>query len=111
MQEPHKIVREVLRHYLEFEKLASNEDSNAMFISDYTIEYGDYMISFLDLQGCLRDLSPRKKEAVFYNVILDWKQAKVAELMGIKTVTVGQYVEQACQQIETRILKTRETPA
>lgn len=104
MQEPHKIVREVLRHYLELEQHCKDTGS-------WVFEYGDYRISFLDLQGCLKDLSPRKKEAVFYNVILDWKQARVAALMGIKTVTVGQYVEQACQQIESRILKTKEQAA
>lgn len=104
MQEPHKIVREVLRHYLELEQHCQNTGT-------WTFEYGDYVISFLDLQGCLKNLSPRKKEAVYYNVIMDWKQAKVADLMGIKTVTVGQYVEQACCQIEQRILKTKEQVA
>jgi DNA-directed RNA polymerase specialized sigma24 family protein len=107
LQEPHKIVREVLRHYLEFEALVNHQDSNAEYVSDFTLEYGGYSISFLDLQGCLKGLSARKMEAVYYNVILDWKQAAVAELMGIKTVTVGQYVEQACEQIEARVLKTK----
>ena len=101
---PHKIIREILRHYLEFEELAVQQDPLNEYISDYTLEYGEYSISFLDLQGCLKGLSPRKMQAVFYNVILDWKQADVADLMGIKTVTVGQYVEQAADQIAEQLL-------
>jgi DNA-directed RNA polymerase specialized sigma24 family protein len=107
---PHKIIREVLRHYLEFEALAVEQDPLNEYISDYTLTYGEYSISFLDLQGCLKKLSPRKQEAVFYNVILDWKQAQVADLMGIKTVTVGQYVEQACEQIEEHLLRKQNPP-
>ncbi len=56
-------------------------------------------LSFWDLQGALKNLSPRKREAVFYNVILDKKQKDVAEIMGITTVSVGQYVEQAMIQL------------
>jgi DNA-directed RNA polymerase specialized sigma24 family protein len=56
-------------------------------------------ISFWDLQGGLQKLSPRKREAVFYNVILDKKQKDVAEIMGITTVSVGQYVDQAMLQL------------
>ena len=56
-------------------------------------------ISFWDLHDSLKDLSDRKREAVFYNVILDWKQKDVAEKMKITTVSVGQYVEQAMLQL------------
>lgn len=56
-------------------------------------------ISFWDLHNALDKLSKRKREAVYYNVILDWKQRKVAEEMGITTVSVGQYVEQAMLQL------------
>lgn len=93
----HRIVREALRHYKEIETLAQES-------GDYVLSWGDYDISFLDLQGSLEKLSKRKKEAVLYNVILDWKQKDVAERMGITTVSVGQYVEQACLQIEEAIL-------
>lgn len=100
MEPRHRIIRECLRHYLEIEQLAGEQQSSQKYITDYSIDYGDVSISFLDLQGCLKKLSKRKKEAVFYNVILDWKQKDVAEKMGITTVSVGQYVEQACLQIE-----------
>lgn len=56
-------------------------------------------LSFWDLQGALKKLSPRKREAVFYNVILDKKQKDVAAIMGITTVSVGQYVEQGFIQL------------
>jgi predicted transcriptional regulator len=51
------------------------------------------------LQHSLSSLSERKREAIFYNVILDWKQKDVAERMGITTVSVGQYVDQGCTQL------------
>jgi DNA-directed RNA polymerase specialized sigma24 family protein len=56
-------------------------------------------LSFWDLHGSLRQLSARKREAVFYNVILDWKQKDVAKRMGISTVSVGQYVQAAMEQL------------
>lgn len=56
-------------------------------------------LSFWDLHGSLKRLSARKREAVFYNVILDWKQKDVAERMGISTVSVGQYVQAAMEQL------------
>lgn len=56
-------------------------------------------ISFWDLHRGIKDLSPRKREALWYNVILDWRQRDVAERMGITTVSVGQYVEQAVIQL------------
>ncbi len=52
-------------------------------------------ISFFDLQHGLNELAPRKREAMFYNVILDMKQVDVAAIMHITPVSVGQYVEQA----------------
>src|SRR3954465_11110883 len=88
----HRVLREILRNYLTFESLCSQSGV-------YVIEYKGLSISFCDLQDCLRQLSPRKKEAVTYNVILDYKQKDVAELMGITTVSVGQYVEAAVLQI------------
>jgi hypothetical protein len=66
---------------------------------DHVIYRGDVGISFWDLHRGITELSPRKREALFYNVILDWKQRDVAERMGITTVSVGQYVEQACLQL------------
>lgn len=65
----------------------------------WTIDHKGLTLSFLDLQDALRDLSPRKREAVYYNVVLDLKQKDVAKKMGITTVSVGQYVEAAMLQI------------
>lgn len=65
-------------------------------------------ISFWDLHNALHTLSDRKREAMFYNVILDWKQRDVAKKMGITTVSVGQYVEQACLQLAERYFAEME---
>lgn len=54
---------------------------------------------FWDLHRGLKDLAPRKREALYHNVIRDAKQKDVAEIMGITTVTVGQYVEHAFRNL------------
>src|SRR3954452_12869392 len=104
----HRVLREVYRHYLEFRDLFQTDGT-------HVIEHGYYVedengekqkvnitISLWDLQNGLKELSPRKREAVFYNVILDKKQKEVAEIMEITTVSVGQYVEQAMLQLSER---------
>jgi DNA-directed RNA polymerase specialized sigma24 family protein len=114
---PHRILREVLRHYTEFREMvggygqsgqgadgrkdtidhsywAIDEDGNRKKI---TIE-----ISFWDLQEGLKELAPRKREAIWHNVIEDKKQKDVAKLMGITTVSVGQYVEAGVMQLAKR---------
>ena len=88
----HRILREVLRHYTEYRE-------HVMRTGDHVIYRGQIGISFWDLHRGIKDLSPRKREALFYNVILDKKQKDVAKIMGITTVSVGQYVEQACLQL------------
>lgn len=109
----HRILREVLRKYLTL------KDACAA-VGEFTIEVcaiggcinpkegamrghdGECQIvgiNFLDLQNCLKRLSKRKKQAVFWNVICDQKQKDVAARMGITTVSVGQYVEQAMLQV------------
>jgi hypothetical protein len=125
---PHRVLREVYRHYLEYRDIVmcpsgrnvsptSKGDTSGAICEDGVIEHGYYTyeedgvtkkdkiiiaISFWDLYGGLQTLSKRKREAVFYNVILDWKQRDVAERMGITTVSVGQYVEQAMLQLSQR---------
>lgn len=105
----HRILREVYRHYLEYRTYVSNT-------GNHVIEHGYFIygenglpkekvsisISFWDLFTGLNELSPRKREAMWYNVILDQKQRDVAEKMKITTVSVGQYVEQACIQLSER---------
>jgi DNA-directed RNA polymerase specialized sigma24 family protein len=111
----HRILRDVLRHYLEFRDLVASPEHDGQGghrSSDGVIDHGYYVedengnrrkvlitLSFWDLQGKLSKLSPRKREAVFYNVILDKKQKDVAEIMDITTVSVGQYVEQGMLQL------------
>lgn len=111
----HRILREVYRHYLTFRDLVSNpeqdgnggyRDSSGVLDHGYWVEEenGDrrkvyVTLSFWDLQDALKDLSPRKREAVFYNVILDLKQKDAGNIMGITPVSVGQYVEQAMLQL------------
>lgn len=104
----HRILREVYRHYYEFKQLFSKDGTHVIEHSYWT--HNDdgskskhtISISLWDLHNGLEDLSPRKREAVFYNVILDKKQKEVAEIMGITTVSVGQYVEQAMMQLADR---------
>ena len=101
----HRVLREVFRHYLEFRDLM-NKDGTHVIEHGYWVEEPDgtrrkvdITISLWDLQRGVSELSDRKKEAFFYNVILDKKQKDVAKIMGITTVSVGQYVEQAMRQL------------
>jgi DNA-directed RNA polymerase specialized sigma subunit len=113
-EERHKILREAYRHYLSFEQYVSDTGKD---IIEYPVpkEAGSeeripIRISFTDLQQALRKfqdglktdgtvLSKRKEQAFYLNVIRDMLQRDVAEIMGITTVSVGQYVEQACLQL------------
>lgn len=95
VQEPvhkHKVMRELYRNYMQFKEYVRST-------GETTIEYRDVAISFYDLGMGLNELSPRKKQAFYLNVILDKKQKDVAEIMGITTVSVGQYVEAASRQL------------
>lgn len=104
----HRILREVYRHYPEYRDYVMAHGGAGVINHGYFIYEDDGVtvkdkisisISFWDLHNALHKLSDRKREAVFYNVILDWKQRDVAERMGITTVSVGQYVEQAMLQL------------
>jgi predicted transcriptional regulator len=88
----HKVMRELYRNYMQFREYVRST-------GETTIEYRDVAISFFDLGMGLNELSPRKKQAFYLNVILDKKQKDVAEIMGITTVSVGQYVEAASRQL------------
>jgi len=106
---PHRILREVYRHYMEYKAWVSSTGGSVIdhgyfvYNEDGTIKQKiSVSISFWDLHDALHKLSKRKREAVFYNVLLDWKQRDVADKMGITTVSVGQYVEQAMLQLSER---------
>jgi DNA-directed RNA polymerase specialized sigma subunit len=108
--QPHKVLREVYRHYTEFEAFVA---ATGKHVIDYNYPIYDadeetvlrrvpISISFFDLKEAIEDesiLSERKRQAVLLNVILDKKQKEVAEMMGITTVSVGQYVDQAMLQL------------
>jgi hypothetical protein len=66
------------------------------------IEYKGITLSYFDLLFALKktNLPPRKREAFYYNVILDMKQKDVAKIMNISPVSVGQYVLSAVKLIE-----------
>lgn len=89
----HRYLREAVRRYDELESLFVQTGQSVVRGPD-GIE-----ICFLDLKDCLKKLSPRKKEAIYYNVICSMKQKDVAKIMGITTVSVGQYVESGFLQI------------
>lgn len=112
----HRILREVYRHYLEFRQYVSDTGNHVIehgyFLYDEDGNIKDKIsvkISFWDLFDGLKDLSPRKREAVWYNVILDQKQRDVAKRMQITTVSVGQYVEQAMLQLSEHYFADEKT--
>ena len=101
----HRILREVYRHYYSFKQLFTKDGTDVIEHSYWvhnengTKNKHTITISLWDLHDGLETLSARKREAVYYNVLLDKKQKEVAEIMGITTVSVGQYVEQAMIQL------------
>lgn len=119
----HRILREVYRHYYEFESYVSLTGNHVIDYAyplyeelvsvdldtgEEVVEVGEVVeripisISFFDLRDAIENpnvLSERKRQAVMLNVIRDMKQKDVAKLMGITTVSVGQYVEQAMLQL------------
>lgn len=112
----HRILREVLRHYTEYRELVNSDGRSHVIEHGYWVynEDGtknhkeDVSISFWDLQNGLTELAPRKREAIFYNVILDMKQKDVARIMNITTVSVGQYVEAGTIQLAKAYFAERE---
>lgn len=106
-EEPlHRILREVYRHYIIYRDFVGSTGKHVIdhgyWVTDEEgnrLKFVEVTISFWDLHKGLNNLAPRKKEAVFYNVILDMKQKDVAKIMGITTVSVGQYVDQAFIQL------------
>jgi len=120
------VLRETLRHYIEYRELiggygligdpadgrkhiithsyyAKNPDPESKEPVKKTIT-----ISFWDLQRGIKELAPRKREALWYNVIEDQKQKDVAKIMKITTVSVGQYVEAACLQLSKQYFSEQE---
>lgn len=118
MENKHIILREAYRHYLTFKQLVADSNHDVIEYSvpaedqpeDGTDAWEKIAISFSDLERALKNfeegskkegtvLAARKEQAFYLNVIRDMRQKDVAELMGITTVSVGQYVDQACLQL------------
>jgi DNA-directed RNA polymerase specialized sigma24 family protein len=110
----HRILREVYRNYLTFKQFVSDTGKDVIEYSVPASPDSDEMvritISFVDLERALKKLkdgsiaentilSQRKEQAFLLNVILDKRQEDVAAIMGITTVSVGQYVEQSVLQL------------
>lgn len=103
---PHRILRDIYRNYELFKDYVANTGNHVIEHGYYTYnEDGSIKtreivtISFWDLHKGLAELSPRKAQAVYHNVIRDKKQKEVADEMGITTVSVGQYVQSAMESI------------
>jgi DNA-directed RNA polymerase specialized sigma24 family protein len=113
---PHRVLKEILRNYISWrDHLASRgfQDDvieHSYFVADNStdppgIRKVTLSISFSDLQNCLLPqskggvLSERKREALLYNIVFDWKQKDVAAKMGITPVSVGQYADLALRQL------------
>jgi DNA-directed RNA polymerase specialized sigma subunit len=90
--ERYLILREVYRHYLDFEDYWRRTGRES-------ITHKGVTINFMDLKTGVDKLSGRKQQAFYLNVIRDMKQKDVALRMGITTVSVGQYVAEACRQL------------
>lgn len=118
----HIAIREATRDFATWQALVTQTGS--YIIEGDTADRGVIAISFYDIIKVidaytpeywksnkypvfpLRDafeLSARKKEAIYYNVIRDLKQKDVAAIMGITTVSVGQYVESGFLQITNKL--------
>lgn len=103
---PHRILREVYRNFRQFQEFVSATGKDVIDHA-YPVEDPEtgevrkieITISYSDLLDRLNELSDRKREAVMYNVIMDMKQRDVAEIMKITTVSVGQYVDTAMEQL------------
>ena len=93
LNDKHLIIREAFRRYIDLYDYWKREGKA-------TITFKGITISILDLKKILSevDLSDRKAQAFYLNVLEDKKQKEVAEIMGITTVSVGQYVNAACRQ-------------
>lgn len=93
LDDKHLIIREAFRHYIDLYDYWKRTGKP-------TITYKGITISILDLKRILSEveLSDRKAQAFYLNVLEDKKQKEVAAEMGITTVSVGQYVNAACRQ-------------
>lgn len=131
-QEPlpnHRILRAVYRNYSQFRLLFADTGTHTLthtyewFEPDTAAEPNEkgrypadltkpqketFEVDLFDLTEGLDELAKRKRQAFVLNVIEDRLQKEVGAIMGISTVTVGQYVDQACFQLAEKHLWTRK---
>lgn len=114
--EKHRLLREVYRHYPEFRQLfidtgihvltntyewypddtSAEPDEKGVYPPDMSRPQKETVsLSLFDLTEGLNELTLRRRQAFYLNVILDLLQKEAGAIMGISTVTVGQYVDQA----------------
>lgn len=111
-QDKHRIIKEAYRNYTSLRDyaLGLQKDSSTPGndIIEYAVEtkpgsgkYKQIIISYQALKQTLEEvkLPPRKRQAFYLNVLEDKLQREVADIMGITTVSVGQYVDGACEQL------------
>ncbi len=102
----HRVLREAFRHYTDFKDFVARTGQD-------TLEYQGVTLSFAQLSMTLKEefpkLAKRKRQAFYLNVLLDLKQRDVAEKMSITTVSVGQYVEAACEQLAVKYFAEDES--
>ncbi len=118
----HIAIREATRNFSEWQALVAQ--TGDYIVEGDTSDRGVIAISFYDIAKIIDayspviwrhnkypvfpdddpfELSQRKKEAIYYNVIRDLLQRDAAAIMGITTVSVGQYVESGFVQITNRL--------
>jgi DNA-directed RNA polymerase specialized sigma24 family protein len=65
-------------------------------------------MSFWDLLRGIEKISPRKREALWYGVILGKTQEEAGKIMGLRSVTVGQYSNAAAMELAKNITEIVE---
>jgi DNA-directed RNA polymerase specialized sigma24 family protein len=106
--EPWEIIRECLRHYTEFRRFAAtdkNRHDSLQGVIEHTYQTYDeddnviqkytFTISLWDLFDGMNKISKRKREALWYHIILDKSQKECETILGIKQATIGQYCSQS----------------
>jgi predicted DNA-binding protein (UPF0251 family) len=121
----HIVLREAIKNFTQFENLFNLTGNDSVSHAGLTLSFFDlkkiilaYTPTGFDESGKPMfpksdpfKLSFRKKEAIYYNVIRDLKQKDVAAIMGITTVSVGQYVDSACVSIAQILFSEKESDA
>jgi DNA-directed RNA polymerase specialized sigma24 family protein len=102
----YKIIREALRHYAEYRHHFRAHGQIGDVFSHTYIVYNDdaepqekvtVTLCYSDLLRCAKQLPQKKREALWYNIVLDKSNDEVASIMKCQTQTISQYVRSACE--------------